>query len=126
MSEIVVLAFDLGASSCRAMVGFIDEKEKKVRVEELYRWPNYMVRVGESLHWDVLRIWHEMKYAIKLAYRRYGNRLLSIGVDTWGIDYALLDEKGELIGNPHTYRDPRTEGILEEVLKIVPKEKIYE
>lgn len=126
VSEIVALAFDLGASSCRAMIGFINEKEKKVRVEELYRWPNYMVRVGESLHWDVLRIWHEMKYAIKLAYRRYGNRLLSIGVDTWGIDYALLDEKGELIGNPHTYRDPRTEGILEEVLKIVPKEKIYE
>jgi sugar (pentulose or hexulose) kinase len=126
MSEIVVLAFDLGASSCRAMIGFVDEKEKKVRVEELYRWPNYMVRIGDSLYWDVLRIWHEMKQAIKLAYKKYGNKLVSIGVDTWGIDFALLDEKGELLSNPHTYRDPRTEGIMEEVLRIIPREKLYE
>jgi sugar (pentulose or hexulose) kinase len=126
MSEIVVLAFDLGASSCRAMIGFVDEKEKKVRVEELYRWPNYMVRIGDSLYWDVLRIWYEIKQAIKLAYKRYGDKLVSIGVDTWGIDFALLDEKGELVSNPHTYRDPRTEGVMEEVLRIIPMEKLYE
>ncbi|MEM2626961.1 MAG: FGGY family carbohydrate kinase, partial [Ignisphaera sp.] len=126
MSEIVVLAFDLGASSCRAMIGYVNEKDKRVRVEELYRWPNYMVKVNDNLYWDVLRIWHEMKQAIKLAYKKYGDKLASIGVDTWGIDFALLDEKGELIGNPHTYRDPRTEGMLDNVLKLVTKEKIYE
>jgi len=126
LSEIVVLAFDLGASSCRAMIGYVNEKDKRVRVEELYRWPNYMVKVNDNLYWDVLRIWHEMKQAIKLAYKKYGDKLASIGVDTWGIDFALLDEKGELIGNPHTYRDPRTEGMLDNVLKLVTKEKIYE
>ncbi|MCS7112071.1 MAG: FGGY family carbohydrate kinase, partial [Ignisphaera sp.] len=126
MDRHVILGFDLGASSCRAMIGIIDEKERRVVVEELYRFPNYMVRVGDSLYWDVLRIWHEMKQAIKLAYRKHGNRLISIGVDTWGIDFALLDERGELLGDPHTYRDPRTEGVMEEVLKIVPREKLYE
>jgi sugar (pentulose or hexulose) kinase len=124
--NLVVLAFDLGASSCRAMIGFVNEKEKKVSVEELYRWPNFMVKLSDNLYWDVLRIWHEMKQAIKIAYRKYGNNLVSIGVDTWGIDFALLDEKGMLIENPHTYRDPRTEGMMEEVFKKVPKEKIYE
>ncbi|MEM0027317.1 MAG: rhamnulokinase family protein [Ignisphaera sp.] len=126
MDKIVILAFDLGASSCRAMIGFVDEKEKTISVEELYRWPNFMVKVGDSLYWDVLRIWHEMKTAIKLAYRKYGKDLVSIGVDTWGIDFALLDERGMLIENPHTYRDPRTEGMMEEIFKRVPKEKIYE
>ncbi|MEM0501544.1 MAG: rhamnulokinase family protein, partial [Ignisphaera sp.] len=126
MDRYVILGFDLGAGSCRAMIGFIDEKEKKVGVEELYRFPNYMIRIRESLYWDVLRIWHEMKQAIKLAYRRYGDSLVSIGVDTWGIDFALLDERGELLGNPHTYRDPRTEGMMDEVLRIVPKERLYE
>lgn len=126
MDRYVILGFDLGAGSCRAVVGFIDEKEKKVGVEELYRFPNYMIRIRESLYWDVLRIWHEMKQAIKLAYRRYGDSLASIGPDTWGIDFALLDERGELLGNPHTYRDSRTEGMMDEVLRIVPKERIYE
>ncbi|MEM2220621.1 MAG: rhamnulokinase family protein [Ignisphaera sp.] len=126
MDRYVILGFDLGAGSCRAMIGFIDEREKKVGVEELYRFPNYMIRIRESLYWDVLRIWHEMKQAIKLAYRRYGDSLVSIGVDTWGIDFALLDERGELLGNPHTYRDPRTEGMMDEVLRIVPKERLYE
>ncbi|MEL9939674.1 MAG: rhamnulokinase family protein [Ignisphaera sp.] len=126
MGKIAILAFDLGASSCRAMMGFVDEKEKTVSVEELYRWPNFMIRVDDGLYWDVLRIWHEMKTAIKLAYKRYGKDLVSIGVDTWGIDFALLDERGMLIENPHTYRDPRTEGMMEEVFKRVPKEKIYE
>ncbi len=126
LDEYVILGFDIGASSCRAMVGFINEKEKRVVIEELYRFPNYMVRVGDSLYWDVLRIWHEMKQAIKLAYRRYRDSLVSIGVDTWGIDFALLDERGELLGNPHTYRDPRTEGMMEEVLRIIPRERLYE
>jgi sugar (pentulose or hexulose) kinase len=126
MDRYVILGFDLGASSCRAMIGFVDEKEKRVSVEELYRFPNFMIRLGNSLYWDVLRIWHEMKQAIKLAYRRYGEKLVSIGVDTWGIDFALLDETNELLGNPHTYRDPRTEDIMEEVFSIVPKDKIYE
>ena len=125
MEELAVLAFDLGASSCRAMVGFIDEAERRVRVEELYRWPNYMVRVGDGLYWDVLRIWHEMKGALRAAYRRLGGRLASVGVDTWGIDFALLDASGMLVENPHTYRDPRTRGVSAELHKVVPPEEIF-
>ncbi len=126
MSKIYVLGFDLGASSGRAMIGIIDEKERKVSIEEIYRFPNFMIRLGDSLYWDVLRIWHEVKQGIKHAYKRYGDKIVSIGVDTWGIDFGLLDDHGELIGFPHTYRDPRTEGMMEEVLRIIPKEKIYE
>ncbi|MGC9071953.1 MAG: rhamnulokinase [Acidilobus sp.] len=126
LRDLVVLAFDLGASSCRAMVGYVNEAEKAVRVEELYRWPNYMVRIGDSLYWDVLRIWHEMKGVIKAAYKRFGSKLASIGVDTWGIDFALLDASGQLVENPHTYRDPRTKGVSRELHKIVGPEEIFQ
>jgi len=125
MDEIYILGFDLGASGGRAMLGKLNESEKRIVVEEVYRFPNYIVRIGDSLYWDVLRLWYEVKNGIKLAYKKYGDKIVSIGVDTWGLDFALLDEKGELVGNPHMYRDPRTKGLMEEVFKIVPKEKIY-
>ncbi len=125
MDETVVVAFDLGATSCRAMVGFINEAERKVNVEELYRWPNYMVRVGDSAYWDVLRIWHEMKRALKTAYKRFGRKLASIGVDTWGIDFALLDSTGQLVENPHTYRDLRTKGVSRLLHSIVPPDELF-
>jgi len=126
LSQLIVLAFDLGASSGRAMIGTINLDEKKVQVEELYRFPNGPVRVGEHLYWDVLRIWSEVKEGILRAYRRYGNKLASIGVDTWGVDFVLLDNNGELLGNPHSYRDPRNQVAMKELLKKVPREKIYE
>ena len=126
MEKAVFLAFDLGASNGRAMVGELDLKNMRLEIKELYRFPNGPVRVGEHLYWDVLRIWGEVKTGIKLAYKEYAGKLLSIGVDTWGIDFALLDNRGELLGNPHTYRDPRTRGLMEEVLKIIPRERIYE
>jgi len=122
----IALGFDLGASSCRAFLGYIDESERAVRLVELYRWPNYMVKIDEGVYWDVYRIWYEMKYAIKLAHERSQGRLSSIGVDTWGVDFALLDDRGELVGGVHAYRDPRTLGVMEEVFKRVPRERIYE
>lgn len=125
MEELIILAFDLGASSGRAMIGKFDLKEKKMTIEELYRFPNMQVRVGRGLYWDVLRIWEEVKTGLRKAGREFGERLSSIGVDTWGVDFALLDDNGELLGNPHTYRDPRTEGIMEEVFKLVSREEIY-
>jgi len=121
----VLLAFDLGASNGRAMIGELNLKEGEVRVEELYRFPNSPVRVGRHLYWDVLRLWSEVKKGLRLAYRRYGERLVSVGVDTWGVDFALIDRDGELLGTPHTYRDPRTRGLMREVLSIIPREEIY-
>jgi len=100
MESVVVLALDIGASGGKAIAGVLDLKEGKLVTEELYRFPNFMVRVGPHLHWDILYLWSEIKKAVKVAVKKYGCRLASIGVDTWGVDFALLDEKGELVGSP--------------------------
>jgi len=117
------LAFDLGAESGRALIGML--AERKIMVEEVYRFPNIPVKVGESIFWDVLRMWGEIKTAASLAYSKLRGSLESIGVDTWGVDFAFLDSNGELLGNPHHYRDPRTESAFEEVFKKVSREEIY-
>jgi len=117
------LAFDLGAESGRALIGML--AERKIMVEEVYRFPNIPVKVGESIFWDVLRMWGEIKTAASLAYSKLSGSLESIGVDTWGVDFAFLDSNGELLGNPHHYRDPRTESAFEEVFKKVSREEIY-
>lgn len=113
------LAFDLGAESGRAVVGTLDGG--KLSIEELHRFPNEPVGAGGTLHWDVLRLWHEMRNALSRAPEIEG-----IGVDTWGVDFALLDETGALIQNPVHYRDARTDGIPERVFGIVSPEQIYE
>lgn len=125
MNPLVVLAFDLGASSGRAMVGKIDPDNKKIEIEELYRFPNGPVRVRGHLYWDVLRIWNEVKEGILRTYRKYGDQVLSIGVDTWGVDFALLDNRGELAGLPYCYRDPRRAQAMRELLSVMSPEKIF-
>lgn len=125
MGSPVFLAVDLGASGGKAVAGILED-DGRLTVEEVNRFPNYMVRVGESLYWDVLYLWRQVKETVRIASKKYGDRLVSVGVDTWGVDFALLDGNGELIGNPHTYRDPRTEGLMEEVFRKIPKERIYE
>ncbi|HBT46837.1 MAG TPA: rhamnulokinase [Peptococcaceae bacterium] len=117
------LAFDLGAESGRAIVGAL--KDGRLTLEEIYRFPNEPVRVPDGLHWDVLRLFHEMKEGLRRAAARYGKALKSMAVDTWGVDFALLGEKDILLGNPYHYRDRRTEGVMEEAFKVVPKEEIF-
>lgn len=117
------LAFDLGAESGRTVVGVLSEK--KVEMREVYRFANVPVRIGGHTHWDVLRLWNDMKHVIPLAQAESGGSLTSIGVDTWGVDFALLDRNGELVGNPHHYRDIRTEGVMEKLLAEVPREEVY-
>jgi rhamnulokinase len=123
--DLLILAFDLGASSGRAIIGKVDLDAKKVVMEEVYRFSNGPVRVKGHLYWDVLRIWSEVKEGILQAYRRYGDNIASIGVDTWGVDFALLDNRGELAGLPYCYRDPRRSQAMRELLSVVPPEKIY-
>lgn len=120
----VYLAFDLGAESGRAILGRFDSH--RLRLEEVHRFPNGPVRVGDHLHWDVLRLWSEILHALRSAAERSGQPLAGIGLDTWGVDYGLLDQKDHLIGNPYHYRDIRTEGMLEAGLKIVPRDRIYQ
>jgi rhamnulokinase len=114
------LAFDLGAQSGRAVLAHL--QSGILRTEELHRFANEPAEYGGSLHWDVARLWFEVRTALS----RLGKvELAGIGVDAWGVDYALLGERGELLQNPYHYRDRRTEGIMEEVVRKAGKEEIY-
>jgi rhamnulokinase len=114
------LAFDLGAQSGRAVLAHL--QSGILTTEEVHRFPNEPVDYGGSLHWDVPRLWLELRNALS----RLGEvELAGIGVDAWGVDYALLGERGDLLENPYHYRDRRTEAIMEDVLRTVSKEEIY-
>ena len=99
------LAFDLGAESGRAILGRLDGGV--LALKDIYRFPNEPVRNNGSLQWDILRLWHEMRKGLELV---SDISLASVGLDTWGCDYALLGETGNLLENPYHYRDPRTDG----------------
>jgi rhamnulokinase len=114
------LAFDFGAESGRAILARL--QSGIFTIEEVHRFPNEPVEYGGSLHWDVARLWLEIRKALA----RLGEvELAGIGVDAWGVDYALLGERGELLENPYHYRDRRTEGVMEEIVGKVGKEEIY-
>lgn len=117
------LAFDLGAESGRAVLGWLDDDQ--LRLHEVHRFTNGPVRVGDSLHWDVLRLWDETQRGLGLAAVKAGERLAGLGVDTWGVDFGLLADDDSLLGNPYHYRDARTDGMLEAACAIVPREEIY-
>jgi len=117
------LAFDLGAESGRAVVGHLEDDN--LRLEEIHRFPNGPVQVLDSLHWDVLRLWSEIKHGLGLAAKAYSGDLASIGLDTWGVDFGLLAADDTLLGNPYHYRDRRTDGLMEAAFQIVPRAEIY-
>ena len=114
------LAFDLGAESGRAIVGRL--RANVLDIREIHRFPNEPVRQNGSLQWDILRLWHEMRRSFDKV---DGPRIDSLGVDTWGCDYALLGERGELLQNPFHYRDSRTDGVMEAVCKRLSADEIY-
>ena len=118
------LAVDLGAESGRVLLGVI--ADDKLRLHEIHRFPNRPVRTLGHMHWDVLRLFDEVKQGLKLALQETGGELDGIGVDTWGVDFGLVGEDGELLGNPFHYRDKRTDGIMQEAFKVVPKHRIFE
>ena len=113
------VAIDLGAESGRVIVGDVS------KMEIIYRFPNNLVRVKDSIFWDILGIFNEIKKGLKKAFNKYPNQIVSIGIDTWGVDYVLLDKDGDLLENPYHYRDKRTDSIMEEVFKIIPKKEIF-
>jgi rhamnulokinase len=117
------LAVDLGASSGRVMLGTWDGARFELR--ELRRFPNGPVAVRGHLHWDVLRLWSEITRGIADYAAGYGAPLAGIGIDTWAVDFALLDRAGNLLGNPYHYRDRRTEGMPAIVDQRVPPERLY-
>jgi rhamnulokinase len=120
--EIYSLAFDFGASSGRAILSKFDGEN--IELEEIYRFSNEPVRIGGHFYWDFLRLFHELKNGLKKASAK-GVKISSIGIDTWGVDYGLLDKDDNLLGVPFHYRDTRTDHILEEIEKVIPFERIY-
>lgn len=108
----VYLAIDFGAGSGRVMAGFVSEG--MVNLEEIYRFPNRQVRLGDHLYWDFPALFADMKQGIRKAVQK-GFHIKSIGIDTWGVDFGLIDKNGNLLGNPVCYRDSRTDGLPEEV-----------
>lgn len=124
MKASTYLAVDLGAESGRVMAGTLNA-QGLLQLAEVHRFPNGGIRLGEHLHWDVLRLWHEIKTGLQQAGTQVGPNLRSIGLDTWGVDFGLLDAQDNLIGNPYHYRDARTDGMLEAVFDIVPRDEVY-
>jgi len=104
------------------MLGRIDER---LTLDEIHRFSNGPVRLADHIHWDVLRLWAEIQNGLRIAAGNDDNSLAGIGVDTWGVDFGLLDASDHLIGNPYHYRDARTNGMIEAASEIVPLEEIY-
>jgi rhamnulokinase len=117
-----VLAFDLGAGSGRALLGRLTDS--RITAEEIHRFPNDPVAVGDRLHWDILRLYHEIKQGLQIAGRR-GEDIRGVGIDSWAVDYGLLDAGGELIGNPYHYRDSRTDGVMERLIAKIGADEIF-
>ena len=118
------LVFDLGAESGRAVLGRFDGS--RLVLEEVHRFPNGPVRLKDSIYWDTLRLFSEIKQGISSAIRNHACEPDSAGIDTWGVDFGLLDRSGELIGNPFHYRDRRCDGMLEAAFSRVPRAEIFE
>ena len=116
-----VLAVDLGASSGRVMLGSFDGE--KITVEELHRFSNDPVILGNTMYWDFLRLFHEIKQGL-IKSKAYG-KIDSISVDTWGVDFGLLDKEGNLLGNPVHYRDARVNGMLDKSFEKIDKDTFY-
>lgn len=116
-----VLAFDLGASSGRGILASLENG--KITLKEVHRFPNNGVKVCSTVYWDVLYLFDQIKQGITNAKLEGG--FDSIGIDTWGVDFGLIDSEGKLIGNPVTYRDSRTDNMPEELFEIICAEDVY-
>ena len=122
MTSRPVAAVDLGASSGRVIVGRVGPRD--LELTEVHRFPNEPVRLPDGLHWDALRLYREVLTGIREAVRVEPD-LASIGIDSWGVDYGLIDDRGALLGEPHHYRDERTSAAVRRVHATVPPEELY-
>ncbi|MCS7337782.1 MAG: rhamnulokinase [Verrucomicrobiae bacterium] len=123
MKAKVYLGIDLGAESGRVIAGVWDGK--KIKLEELHRFANGPVYIADSMRWDVLKLWSEIQTGLSAAAKRFGSAVVSVGTDTWGVDFVLLSKHDEILGLPYHYRDSRTRGALERAFKKVPRAEIF-
>ena len=117
-----LLAFDLGAESGRGVLGLFDGQ--RLQLEVVHRFPNGAERTLDTLHWDVLRLHGEMLAGLRKCAAEHGP-LDGLGVDTWGVDFALLGRGHTLLGNPRHYRDPHTETVMDEAFARVPRAEVF-
>lgn len=123
MAEHNFFAVDLGATSGRTILGSIVDGKLKQR--ELTRFPNNIIETGGHFYWDIFALYNEIIRGLKVVAAE-GIAIDSIGIDTWGVDFVCIGKDGGILRNPYCYRDPHTEGAMEEYFKLVPKEKVYE
>jgi rhamnulokinase len=120
---VTVLAFDLGASSGKAVIGQFNGDQ--LEVKEIHRFLNEPVGAGNHLYWDILRLYHEIEQGL-LKSKQFGfNHLESIGIDSWAVDFGFLDKHGELLGNPYHYRDHQCDGMINKLSEFIPLRNIY-
>jgi len=117
------LAFDIGATSGRSILGRLDNG--RLQMKELTRFPNQMLQIGDHFHWNIYSLFEHLKAAL-VAVKKEGVEISSIGIDTWGVDFALIAKDGSILGAPYAYRDPHTDGMPEKYFAIVPREKVYD
>lgn len=116
------LAIDFGGGSGRVIAGSI--AEGKLELVEIHRFNNRQIKLGNRLYWDFLSLFQDMKNGLKIAVQK-GYNVKSIGIDTWGVDFGLIDKNGNLLGNPVCYRDSRTEGLPEEFFSFIDRKEHY-
>ncbi|MBC7980334.1 MAG: rhamnulokinase [Armatimonadetes bacterium] len=121
--EKIRIAVDLGASSGRVIAGIVSGG--KLSLREIHRFDNPAIELPSGLYWNILGLYHEIIIGLKKSIELYGREIESIGIDTWACDFGFFDTSGELIGMPHQYRDPRSEGMAEKMHDIVPEAEIY-
>lgn len=123
MSDIkYYLAVDIGASSGRHILGWVDKG--RIRIEEIYRFENKLVKQHDHLCWDLEHLFHEVVEGLKKC-KELDRIPESVGIDTWGVDFVLLDKNGHVIGDTVAYRDGRTKGMDEEVYKKISEADLY-
>ncbi|MCA9188751.1 MAG: rhamnulokinase [Planctomycetales bacterium] len=124
MSDKVFLAVDLGAESGRVMAGRFNGS--KVSLEQQHRFGNGPVQLGGTLRWNLIGLWKEIQEGLRLSAASIGKQnIASVGVDTWGVDFVLMNRNNELLGQPWNYRDSRTEGMLQKAFQRVPRAEIF-
>jgi rhamnulokinase len=123
MADKLYLAVDLGASGGRVVGGRFDGT--RLALDEVHRFENGGITAADRLYWDLLSLWTRIQEGLRAAASRFGDQIVSVGVDTWGVDFGLLGRGDELLGNPYTYRDRRTNGIFDRAFADVSREEIF-
>lgn len=120
----VVIAVDLGASSGRVIAAEL--KSDRIQLTDVHRFENSPVHFGNRLHWNLHGLWQQIEHGLSHACKQYGDRIASIGVDTWGVDYVLLDRNQDLVGPGFCYRDARTHGMMKRAFESITQAEIFE